>query len=295
MAAFATFRTHYFASFAAVLDAAPGLCDFFKMGGVRESQITAKDGAISITITSVVTLQSINDGTVLTNNAARNVVALTAFDGAHCISLKDTQVGDFTENDMMLEFMAFVNASNLKAQLEVMTDLVGGTPGLSVNLPTGQIDFASDGSPEQNFLALNALDKAMAYVIGKTQGKAQLVDGRPPYAIITTYQGYGNLKTISNMGGIGVAGRLVMRGFQLYYDDVPIYLYDQSLSGWQGASDVAAFVCHMDCECLIFVDALTQEGFHKSDDGMNKNISSMYGWAGLTQATHYAEVVNPAS
>ncbi len=303
MAAWAVALSFYGAWFQSVVETTPSFTNFFKLGGVRRQDITAAMsatssgpvGGLQCVIPTAVTLQSLTDGTMLANNAARTVVALTPFIKAHTVSLDDTMLGGYTDQDDEGQFVAFADAARKFAELEVVTDLVAATPGLSVNLPTGQIDFASDGTLAQNYLAINALDKAIAYVESKTQGKLAGADGSAMICIVTTYQGWGNLKTLANYNGYGGQARIKKVGGQLYFDDYPVFQFNQSLSGWQGASDVAAFVCHADCEALYFEDATWPDQLKEYGDGYFKKIGKCFGAAGFLQTTHCAEVVNPAS
>lgn len=294
MSAFATMKTNYARLFQAALQTTEGFTRALGLGGIPLGAITAGSGGLSVQVPTAITLQTPTDGTMGQNNAAQTLTALTVFRGYDCVSLFNDQRGQWGDAEDTARDALFVDAARLLAQFECMTDFVGGTPGLSVNLPTGQINFASDGTLAKNYLAINALDTALGYVVGKTQGKLAAPDGMSKLFIVVPYQSWANLKTLVNFSYGGSAARITMVGPMMYFDGIPIFQENQTITGWEGASDVAAFVVHADAEALLFVEMLFSD-FAKYGDTLWKQFRECFGWAGLIQTTHYAEVVNPAS
>lgn len=286
MAAYGTDNINYTDQFNALLDASPGMLAMLASPKVQDP--TA--GAITVKITTAVTLADLTDGSLAVNGAAQTLVNLTAWAGQHVVSLFPYEAGQWTPDKDTAEFLAFVNAARLRGQLEVMTDLVAGTPGLSIANPNGQMDFATDGTVAEQWTSLNTLDRAVAYVKAKTQGKSQ---GR--IFIVTTYQGWANLQTTMGTAE-GKMLSMSPEGDLMYFRGLPIFLYDQSLTGWGGASDVAAFVVHSDAEALVWQEAFVPHaGLEFYGDGFQKKFWQTFGFAGLIQASHYAEVTNGTS
>lgn len=286
MAAYGTANVHYTKPYNAVLSSNPG---FTALLARPDLGVNGDEAAISVLITTAVTLQTLTDGTMLANNAAQTIVALTLFDGVHTLSLKIGQLGTWTPEKDAAEFLAFADAAEAKAQLEVMTDLEAGAAGLTVTLPTGQVDFTTDGTVAEQWLALNALDQAVSFVESQTQGKST-----GSIFIIMPRAGHANIRT--TLGTTEGARFLTESGGFMFFRGHPIFLFNQTLSGWAGAGDVAAFVVHTDAEALTFTRThIPHAGLEHYSDGFYKKFWQTFGYAGLIQASHFAEVDNPAS
>jgi len=286
MAVYGTQKIIYTKPFNAVLDASPGLADFF----IRPVIGSPSAGALSVDITTAVTLLAITDGTMAANNAASTQTALTAVIKQHCVSLLATELDQWTSERDQTELLAFINASRLALYLEVITDLVGMSAGSSATLPNGQLNFSTDGTVGEVWTSMNALDLVVSKVKGKTQGKAGGL------AIITTPTGHGNLQTNAN-SSYALANQLKSDGELLSYRGAPIYIYDGTVSGWgAAATDVAAFVCHSGCEAFTWVEASSPHSeLRFYGDGKWKKFWQCYGFGGGVQASHFGEVLNGAS
>ena len=250
----------------------------------------ARAGAVTARVTTAVTLQDVTDGTMASNNAARTEVSLTAFEKQHPISLHSYELAQFDGDSEIKEVRQFVSAARVMGEGEVIADFVAGTPGATETLPAGQIDFATDGTDGEAYTTINALDAAIGYVEANTQGDP---DAANRTFIVTTKTGWSNLKSLR---GVSRLSRYFdKQNGRWYYDGYPIFISTVS-TNFGGASKAAAFVAHGDAEALVWEEMeMPHDDFRHYGDGMWKLFMKCYGFAGLIQATHYAEVANPSS
>ncbi len=299
MAAFGTRTINYTPLFLPAMKAAGGwlniLNDTARVGSARA-------GAISVRITTAVTLQTPTDGTMLANNAARTVVALTAFVGVHTVSLFSYERDQWDEQANTNEEMVFFDAAATQAQFEIITDLVGGTPDVSISWPAAAIDGAWTTDAGRQ-LALAAVDRALAALLANVNGKPKdifAVTNKTVFGYLASaisQSGYGQfLSTDAALGGQGVP-TVMWRGMY------PIYMYNgtnvSGFSGSTGATDDkedALYWVHKDAEALTWVGAESPNGgeLQHEPDGLWKKYWHCFGFAGLIQATHYTAVVNPS-
>ena len=284
MAAFGVDTGLYTDLYNAVLNANRRWLDFFPNMGSPSA------GTTNSRITTAVSLQTPADGTMLANNAARTSVALTAFDGAHTISLLAYELDQFTRDPGALpaEVKAFANASVLAAEEIVIADLVAGTGGNEETLPVGQVDFATDGTVTERHTTLSALDVSIAFIRAATQSKPQ------DLFILMPSVCYGNFLTLINATADATASITQYGEPVPTYRGIPVFVTAVTTNFGAAAKD-AAYVVHKDAETINWQPFEMQPGFHKADDGLWKLIMSTYGHAGLIQASHYATVINPAS
>lgn len=251
-------------------------------------------GAITARITTAVVLQTPADGTMLANNAARTEVNLTAFRGVHTASFFADERGQWDADADARELDAFINAARLQAETEVITDWVAATltAPLTSTLPVGQIDFLSDGTAAENYLALNALDDVLAQVVSATLGKSTGKIG-----IVTHPGALGNLWTLIDSNSSGP--ELRASGNSLVYRGYPIFVTDVDVAGWgDGAGEVAAFVFHTDAEALVWREAeIPFASPIPAQDGLWKKFWHCFGFAGGIQLEngHLAQVLNPSA
>ena len=287
MAAFAVETAAFTKLFNALLKSDGGF-----LAGLNNTALVpnaARSGAITARITTAVTLTTITDGTMASNAAARTEVDLTPFQGQHVISLFPYETAQFTADSdaMEREVSATVSAARVLGETTVLADLVAGSPGATQTLPDGQLDFTTDGTDAEAYLALDKLDQALTYVEANTAG------GNGRISILTTVTGFGKLITLrqTSRGKTDFDrenGQWMYRGWPIYPTTVT--------TNFGTATKAAAFVVHHDAEALVFNELfIPQAEFKLGDDGMQKLFLQVFGFAGLIQATHYAEVVNGAS
>jgi len=286
VAAYGTLTIAYGPYYDAALLSVGDIPKFFIKPGAPDPD----SGAISAEVATAVTLVTPADGTLMANNAAATQIALTMFNGAHIVSLGPAYVGAFLRNPerQKAQIRAFASALGVKAEAEIIADLVAGTPVETETLPNGQMDFRCPaGTDAQVWLAKNALDKAIAAVEIQTQGKPRNI------AIIAGKAAYGNLKSLRNFKMM--ANDFDRLGNQWLYDGYPILLTSVT-TNFGGASAECAYVVHQDAEGLVWDEIdLPDGGFAHHGDGFQKLIMQGYAWAGLLQSTHYAAVLSGTS
>lgn len=247
----------------------------------------ARSGAVTARITTAITLADVTDGTMAANGAARTEVALTAFVKQHPISLFDYELAQFDGDAEEKEMRQFISAARVAAETEVLADLVAGTPGATETLPTGQIDFATDGTEGEAYTTIATLDAAIGYVEANTQGSPDNI------FILVPAVGWSALKSLR--GITRLARYFDKQNNRWYYDGYPIFVTTVT-TNFGTAGKEAAFVVHTDAEALVWNELfLPHEEFRHYGDGMWKLFIKCFGFAGLIQATHYAAVLNPAS
>jgi|GEM_PF-2468972 len=286
MAAFGTRTERFTELFNALLKSDGGMLNMLNDTAMVPEG--AQAGAITTRITTAVTLQSTTDGTPLANNAARTEVGLTVFEGVHTISLFEYELRQFDGKAEKKEVKAFVSAARVAAETEIIADFVAGTPGATETLPAGQINFGTDGTDAEAYTTIDKLDQAIAYVDVNTAGAE---DGQT--FIVVPKACYGKL--ISLRGVSRLRGDFDREGRRWYYQGYPIFKTSVT-TNFGGASKAAAFVVNVDAEALVWTDmTMPTEEFTHHSDNMWKLFLNTYGFAGLIQASHYAEVANPSS
>jgi hypothetical protein len=287
MAVFGTRTIVYTGLFTPAIKSSGGITS--NLNSPRIGKPTA--GAITVRITTAVTLQTPADGTMLGNNAARTNVNLTAFAGAHTVSLFPYELDQWDADADAVEFKVFVDAARRKAELEIITDLVAGTAGTSKTLPAGQLSFAADGTAQEIFTTLQRLDQTLAGLMSNVQDISQVFG-------ICTPTGYANLQTCIGQSSYGQYLSETANG-TLTYKGRPIYMYNgTAVSGFgDAANDDCFYWVHPDAEALTWVEAFSPNGgqLQHEADGFFKKYFHTWGFAGLIQSTHYATVVNGTS
>lgn len=265
-------------------------------------QTNARLGAISVPVATAVTAQTPVDGTMLANNAARSLTALTAVWYAHTASVAAYQLDTYTEAERAAQITLFLDAARRGMEFEVITDLVAGTPAATYTLPTGGLDgvWTTDIMRQQ---VLSAVDQALGALLGNVSAIAGPADvfavcnkkmwSNIMSATVGSPSGY-PLVQLDGQVGSEMPARIMWRG--LY----PIYQYNgANVSGFSdggvtGASDDKEDVLywvHRDCEFVAW-EEMTVSPMHQADDAFFKEIYSAFGYAGLIQATHYTAVAN---
>ena len=288
MAVFAINKTAYTQSFLGLMGASTGFVNSFT-SNLKLTSLDPRAGSVTARKVGAVTLQTPVPGTIMTNGAARTNVTLTTFNGAHVIGLDPTQALQFIgdADEQAKELAAFANAARLKAEAELIADLVGGTPGDSETLEDGQLDFATDGTPGEAYKAVNALDQVVSYVQANTQGKGGRI------SIVFNPTSWANFKSLRKFEQINRSFDRV--GNDWFYDGLPVYVTTVS-TNFGGASKAAAFVYHEDAEGLIWTEVDAPDGgFAYYGDGQLALHLLCYGHAGLIDNTQYGRVLNGVS
>lgn len=287
MAVFGTRTIKYTGLFTPAIKSSGGITS--NLNSPRLGKPTA--GAITVRITTAVTLQSPSDGTMLGNNAARTNVNLTAFSGVHTVSLFPYELDQWDSDADAVEFKVFVDAARRKAEFEIVTDLVGGTASTIKTWPIGQISAAADGTAQETFTTLQRLDQTYAGLMSNVQDMSQVFG-------ITTPTTYANLQTCIGQSQYGQYLSQDASG-KLTYKGRPIYMYNgAAVTGFgDAASDDNFYWVHPDAEALTWIEAFSPNGgqLQHEADGFFKKYFHTWGFAGLIQGTHYATVTNPTS
>lgn len=250
-------------------------------------------GAVSVPIKTAVTLQSPSDGTMLGNNAARTLTALTAFWGIHTVSLESWMKDAYDEAEDDAEARAFLGASRIFAEKEIITDLVAGTASTTATLTVGQLNFSTDGTAGEINDNLQKLDTTRRKLMANVAGSAGRVFG------ITTPTGLGNIEAMTaslNYGQIVQVGNDI--DMLMYRGQSPIFAYNgASVSGFGTAASADAFYwVHPDAEALTWTDMqIPHDDLRKYGDGFWKKFFEAFGFAGLIQSSHFATISNGTS
>lgn len=250
-------------------------------------------GAISVPIKTAVTMQTPVDGTMLANNAARTITALTAFWGIHTVSIESYAVDQYDSEEDAAEFRAFLGAARIYAEKEIITDLVAGTASTTDTLTVGQLNFFYDGTEGERSDNLRKLDSTRRKLMANVAGSAGRVFG------ITTPTALGNIEAMTAQMGYGEIVQLTNDVDMLNYrGQSPIFAYNgASVSGFGTAASADAFYwVHPDAEALTWVDASSPHSDLRTyGDGFHKKFFETYGFAGLIQSTHFATISNGTS
>ena len=258
-----------------------------------------RSGAITSRITTAITLQDITDGTMPQNFAGRTEVPLTAFRKQHPIKLNPDETDQFWGDGeaMIREATAFASAAWVAMEGEIVADLVGGTPGHTSTLTTGQIDFLTDGTDGEAYDNLNELDKAIGYMRANTGGYDAALSILMP---TTAYSNFVTLMGSSRYGAnMWVQESKVLGQRVLNYQNIPVFPTTVT-TNFGGAGKECAFVVHRDAEAVVwqnmeFHGAQTGEpAWRAFPDGTYGCLIQCYGFAGLVQAL-YAAVLNPTA
>ena len=285
MAAFGTDTTKFSDMFNAALKARKdaGIVNLLNRPGLVAGG--AKSGTQNVRITTAVTLQTPADGTMLANNAARTNVALTAFVGAHTLSLFGYELEQWDADADAAEVNAFIDAAILAAETAIITGLVGMTPTSTATLTAGQLNFsthATDGEIRDN---LGKLYTSLAGVISLTQGKPKQIVG------ITTPTAYANLWALADSAGAG--GNIRVADDILYIKGYPVFMTSAAFTGFGTAAAADAFYwVHRDGYALCWSGAEIHTPLSPTSDGLYKKIWQSYGWQGEIQDSHIGVVVN---
>lgn len=285
MSIYGTMTKNYARQVLPSLTASSVLATFFKEAPIGSSRA----GALTVPITTAVTLQTLADGTLLANNAAQTLVDLTAWRAGHTLSLFMDMLDQATPERDAAETQAFIDASANKMIFELLDDLVNGTPSTSKTWPVGQIDAAADGTAQEVFTTLQTLNQAIEGVRALTQGnggKLIIISNSTVRANIATCAGSDFALAPEQ------SGRLMDS-----YRGIPWVVADTSISGWgTGAAKASVFVVHTDCEAVAWADVFIPHAeLAYVHDGTFKKNWLCGAFMGLLQASHYAEILNPSA
>lgn len=248
----------------------------------------AAAGAITVNMLTSVGTTDIADGTILTDTSANTQTDLTFVNKAATITFKPGELRSIERKPDALKayLVAAADAIRQAGQVDVLADLVAGTPGQSRALPAGQIDFGTDGTSAELWLAINEVDLAIAYIRANTTGRNE------DMSIIFPPAAYGNFTT--NRQAL-ISGSLLQKDSLSTYQGIPIY----SITGpanWGGASKSACFVLHRHCEAFAMEDVYMHGGgVMAASDGTHKMIFVGPYAAGLVNGNLCAEVTNASS
>jgi len=287
VAAFGTLTPEYSDLYNAVLKDNGDISGFFNKEGEKSTDPTS--GAISWRITTAVVPVSLTAGTIIANNSARTVVALTAFERGHAIQLGPGQTRQFKDPTAMAsEVIAFADGMNYVATGLIIAALVAATPVVNSTLAAGGMNFKATDATTAG-VAMGKLEDVLTYVQVNTQGKTDQI------CLICSTNTYGGLRKADRLLGVQT-NNLNRQNGKWYFQDYPIFATPYT-TGIDGASASNIFVCHKDCLALCW------DPLEWPDDGEFKNYGDGfkscqilgYGYYGVTQATHCGEVLSTTS
>ena len=259
-------------------------------------------GQMTARITTAVTVGSITDGTVAPNDAARTNVTLVIFHGTHTPSLFPWETGQFTEDDLLKEVIAFQDAMRYKAEGSVIAQLVAGTAGSAQTIAAGTMDFSKYTTDALMYTGMSMFNAGLAYVEANTQGKGGgicIIMATAAYANFLSMRLRGQFKSDFEREMIPDVLNPDIRKPRWTYCGYPVFVTPYSTS-FGGASAKCCFILHRDAEALVFNDIYFPENdngaqLHHYGDYMQKAMMAGWGYSGLIQASHYASFVNGTS
>jgi hypothetical protein len=249
----------------------------------------AMAGAITVTIISESTAQTLVDGTMLTNDTNTTQATMTYVDEAVTHSVPPSQIANFFNKPVNIERIAVNHANALlkSANAALVADFVAATPGDINTLATGRVDFTI-GTTQQNTVMLSQVARIVAYIQDRI-GDEEMKN----YGIIVASAAFGNFTAI--------------RGESIQYPvwdptisrhtfmGIPIFSTALSTS-FGGASNECMFIYHRDAAGLAFKDPGLAPGFPsiRSDGFMKWPTIGPYAHGVIDQAI-LGSILNPAS
>lgn len=267
----------------------PSVLDrFHRMMEVPEA---SSAGAVSVTMLDNITVSTITDGTVQTNDMGQTQVSMTLVEKAATLSLPPTAARSSLTNpaNQAVIAMGAANALVVQAQQAIIVAMVAATPGISNTLTTGQIDFTTDGTLAEQ---ADNLRKLASTVVQCCTAHNEI-----PYSehtILTTPAGMANLAAIQ--GNLFNAPLLNPSNSMWSFMGVPIFVIGGYTTNWGAASKDAAFVANNKNYCFCWAGVYLHGGGPiAASDGHTKWITIGKYCHGVILDDYIGTVVNPAS
>ncbi len=184
----------------------------------------------------------------------------------------------------------------LAVQEALAADVVAkvAVPITENTLPTGQIDFFSDGTVAESKLALSAMQLTVS------QFQSKFMQYTPPgdYHIVMTATGHGNLTTVKQTGiqFITMGDDGINR-----FKNIPIFILPDDTTGFGLTENAAAWVFQKDSLLLAFKAPFLSNGgaFDAGDSQVRWTINVPFAHAvvGPSETTkfHFGQVLNPTA
>lgn len=176
----------------------------------------------------------------------------------------------------------------------LVADIVATAPVKTNTLPVGQIDFISDGTAAENYLAINALNKSLFQFVSQFNQYSFPGD----YHIMLPATAWANIMTArephTNWLQVGSDGIARFKGVEMFPGD-------DAITDFGGANNTSAIIGHKDSFLFTFLEPfLSNNGpFDAGDSQMRwtTNMPFAYATVGADAASKYfwAQVLNPAT
>jgi len=205
-------------------------------------------GALTCSVLTASTPSTVVEGTPVSGSTATVQVDLTFVPEQVTHSLLPSQTASYYAQLGNLQRIAenHTDALAYAAENACIVDMVAATPGLSVNLPAGDMNFNTDGSVTANNAALDVMTQLVSFLFSSRARSAP-----SDFAIVMNYLAFGHFVRLRSTDFM--PARLNELTGQYTFMGIPLFstLYSTNFGV---ASQPAAFIFHKDAQACVFTD-----------------------------------------
>lgn len=247
-------------------------------------------GAVTATVLTASTPSAIVDGTVVTGVTATVQVVLTFVDSQTTHALMPSQAANYYAQPENIMAIAKNHADGFRyaALAALLVQYYAATPGKSEKLEYSGMNFTTNGSDAQNYVALNHLNVLVAYLFSNFQ------DSVPDdFAIIMYSDAFARFITLrshNTASPVYDSQKLIWR-----YMGIPVFVTGYA-TNFGAASRPAAYITHRDAACCLFGEPkLLGGGPMYHNDGMVKWTTIIPYATNVINTVGLAELMNKTS
>jgi len=214
----------------------------------------AQAGAITCNILTAAVPATVVEATAVAGSTATTQVNLTYVPEQVTHTLLPTQTASYFADPGNLAAIARAHADALaySAENAIIADMYAATPGLSINMPAGDMNFDTDGSLAANTVVLKLMARLVSFCFASRQ------DANPEdFCIVMNYVPFGNFTALRSTE----APSPILNSTTGIYTflGVPI-LQTLYATNFGIASRPAAFVFHKDAVACAFKEPFVMGG-----------------------------------
>jgi len=256
---------------------------------LREFENPGQLGTASVRVTTNLTAATVTDGTMKSNAGAATSVSLTFVDMTTCLSLLPKEWNQLSAADVAAQAEASADAFAWQAGDYLIDDWLGGTPTSAQTFgATADLNFASDGTDDDNYAVLQPLTTCIGIVANMTSSDIRNIH------IAVPYQSWGNLWAIAGTGR--TSSSLIWNSGYFQFMGVDLNLVYSNNAAWAGTDNgTAAVVYHRDSAALGLGNMFLHGGGPlAASDGTRKYIWMQPVCHAAIQST-FTEVMNEST
>jgi hypothetical protein len=256
---------------------------------LREFENPGQLGTASVRIITNVTASTLTDGTMIANAGAATSVALTFVDQSVCFSLLPKEWNQVNAADVQGQLDAAADACAWQAGDYLIDSWLAGTPTSAQTFgATADINFASDGSDDDNYAVLQPLATCIGVVAEITAADIRNI------SIAVPYESWGNLWALRGTGR--TSSGVIWNDGHFEFMGIAMNLVYSNNAAWAGTDNgTAAVVYHRDSAALGMGNMFLHSGAPiYASDGTKKWIWQQPCCYGAVQST-FSEVMNEST